>query len=265
MAQHQTLDALQRKKKHTKFQQLERNMSQGIHSKNNKGNIHQKTPQKPQDDKHQSQSIWPYQMSRSLACPPLSPNSKETTWPQNICPIHQTSQIIQLMLLILAKYAIWKAITCVIKKLYLNCFMQLKLRGKMCEIDNKTGVQQSNNKAPILFLYIIQRAIESLHPILPCSIPKFKYFPTQENAAKQLYGRLDLQPNPKSNRKNESSFQVNNPLYVADGTFLLKTFDELKVAPQTIHDHFSKFGLQMPTRTNKQKFKTETMYSPPFS
>ena len=66
--------------------------------------------------------------------------------------------------------------------------MQLNLGGKVYEIDYKTGVQQGNNSmAPILFLYIMQAAIESLWPKLTNYIPNFKYFSTQKNATKQLY------------------------------------------------------------------------------
>ena len=80
------------------------------------------------------------------------------------------------MLLILAKYGIPNTVICMIKKLYLKCFVQLKLGETMCEIDYKTGVQQGENMAPIIFLFIMQAAIESLHPKLICNIPNFKYF-----------------------------------------------------------------------------------------
>ena len=50
-------------------------------------------------------------------------------------------------------------------------------------------------------IYIMmQAAIESLQSKLTCNILNFKSFPTQENATKQLYGRLDLKPNPQSTK-----------------------------------------------------------------
>jgi len=105
----------------------------------------------------------------------------------------------------------------------------------MCKIDYKREVWQGDNMASILFPYIMQATIESLHPKLTCNIPNYKYFPSQENATKWLYGRLDLQPNLESTRKSKSSFPVNNLLDVDDGAFLLEALDELKVASQNIH------------------------------
>ena len=67
-----------------------------------------------------------------------------------------------------------------IAKLYENCKVQLKTGKSMCEIDYKTGVQQGDNMAPILFLYIMQAAIESLHMKLTCNKLEFCYFPNNK-------------------------------------------------------------------------------------
>jgi len=91
---------------------------------------------------------------------------------------------------------------------------------------------------------------------------KLQILPNPRKCAKKLYRRLHLQPNPKSIGKNESSFQVDNLLYVDDGAFLLRTLNELKIASQTIHDHFSKFGLQVHVGTNKQ-IKNRSNVCPP--
>ena len=70
----------------------------------------------------------------------------------------------------------------------------------MCEIDYKTGIWQGNNMAPILFLYIMQAAIESLHMKLPCDKLEFCYFPDQKSSTCQ-YGRLSLQYQSQNQQK----------------------------------------------------------------
>jgi len=46
--------------------------------------------------------------------------------------------------------------------MYLNCTVLLKLGKVTSEIDYKSGVQQGDNMALILFLYVMQAAIETL-------------------------------------------------------------------------------------------------------
>ena len=63
-----------------------------------------------------------------------------------------------LLLNILAKYGIQPWMIKTIKKMHLNCIIMLKLGKETCEIDHKLGVQQEDNMALILFLYIMQAA-----------------------------------------------------------------------------------------------------------
>ena len=146
--------------------------------------------------------------------------------------------------------------------MYQNCSIQLKLGEVLCEIEYNTGMQKGDNMAPILFLYVMQAAIETLNAKLTCNNPYFRYFPTQKNAAKQLYGRLGPQLNPKYSKKNECAFQIDNLLYIDDGSFLLETLDKLKETTQIIHDHFSKFSLQLHVGKRNLKLKTEAMFFP---
>ena len=61
-----------------------------------------------------------------------------------------------------------------IKKLYLNYTVLLKLGKVTCKIDYKSGVQQGDNMALILFLYIMQAAIETLQSRLTYNKLNFK-------------------------------------------------------------------------------------------
>ena len=99
---------------------------------------------------------------------------------------------------------------------------------------------------------------ESLHVKLTCDKLEFRDFPDQKSFCQ--YGRLALQPKPKTTKGN--AFQIDDLLYVDDGTFLFSTLTEMKEAMQTIHDHFAKFGLQMHIGSKNAKLKTEAMFFP---
>ena len=84
-----------------------------------------------------------------------------------------------------------------INKLYQNCSVQLKLGEVMCEIEYNTGVQQGNNMAPIIFLYIMQAAIKTLKSKLTCNNLDFRYFPTKRMQQNNV--TVDLALNPTQN------------------------------------------------------------------
>jgi len=125
-----------------------------------------------------------------------------------------------LLINILSKYGILRTICRTIAKLHENCKVQLKTGKSTCEIEYQTGMQQGNNMVPILFLYIMQAAIESLHTQLTCNKLEFCYFTDKKSSTCQ-YGRLALQLKPKTTKGN--AFQIDDLLYVDDGTFLFST------------------------------------------
>jgi len=117
-----------------------------------------------------------------------------------------------------------------IKKLYTNCTVQLEIGKEKCEVENNTGVQQGDNMAPILFLYVIQAVMENLHTKLSFNKLQYRHFQDLKRIGCQN-GRLSLQLNPKTMKKSKKSFQLNNLLYVDDGTFLFETIEELTESP----------------------------------
>jgi len=94
---------------------------------------------------------------------------------------------------------------------------------------------------------------------LPATNLNFATSPTTKSSTCQ-YGRLALQPKPKTTKGD--AFQIDDLLYVDDGTFLFSTLTEMKEALQTIHDHFAKFRLQMHVGSTNAKSKTEAMFFP---
>ena len=82
---------------------------------------------------------------------------------------------------------------------------------------NPTRRQHCSNPIP----QIIQAAIE-LCLKLAYNKLEFWYFPDQKGTACQ-FGRLSLQPNPNTTKKNEKALHLNNLLYVDNRAFLLAT------------------------------------------
>ena len=145
--------------------------------------------------------------------------------------------------------------------MYLNCTILLKIGKVTYEIDYTSRVQQVDDMAPILFLYVMRAAIKTLQSRLTCNKLNFKYFSIQKKKSKVQYGCLSLQPKPKTMKG--TSFQVDNLLYIDDGAFLFERLKELATATQIIYDHFTKFGWQMHVGTKIQKSKAKAMFFPP--
>jgi len=61
-------------------------------------------------------------------------------------------------------------------KLYQNCHIQLKLGTTLKKVPYTTGVQQGDNMAPILFLFVMQAVMQMLKKILPVSKPEYRFF-----------------------------------------------------------------------------------------
>ena len=116
------------------------------------------------------------------------------------------------------------------------------------------GVQQGDNMAPILFIYIMMAATNTLRHQIGKEKPKFWYFPNNKNR-----GRFIRQP---TNSKGET-FSTDNLLYVDDGVFLTESREEAKATAQKIYTHFAQFGLQMHMGSSNKRLKMEAIYFPP--
>ena len=158
-----------------------------------------------------------------------------------------------LLIKVLFKHGIPPTMCRTIAKLYENCKVQLKAGKSMCEIDYKTGIQQGDNMAPILFLFIMQSVMETLDKDLPAnnSKPEFRYFPNDKGC---LTGQRT--------KSAGTSFNVFSLLFIDDGA-LFQSQDEMEKAAQTIHDHFKRFGLQMHVGSKETNSKMRPCISPP--
>jgi hypothetical protein len=166
---------------------------------------------------------------------------------------------------ILGKFGIPEELIKIIKKkkMYTGCSVQIKVGKEKREIEYTSGVQQGDNMAGILFLFVIQAATETYVPI---QMPEeesieFRYFKIQREEKKQR-GKLVGQNTTSKGEK----LHINNSLYMDDGAFLFTTLQALQTNAQEIFNHFAKFGLLVHVgrieNGKKIKSKTEAVFFP---
>ena len=127
-------------------------------------------------------------MSKSPLYSKICPHSNETTYGLETYVLF--TDLVKafdtvnhsLLIKVLSKYGIPPTMHRTIAKLYKNYKVQLKTGKSMCEIEYKTGMQQGDNMAPILFPFIMQVVIESLHTKLTCNKLEFHYFPDKKSS-----------------------------------------------------------------------------------
>ena len=98
----------------------------------------------------------------------------------------------EIMYKIITKYGVPTPLINVIKKMNLNCSIQLSVAKEKEYVKYGAGVQQGNNMAPPLFLFIIQAAFETFETIsIPAKL-EFRHHPTENDPTNQR-GRLQGQ------------------------------------------------------------------------
>ena len=164
----------------------------------------------------------------------------------------------QLLCEILTKYGLPPALVQIIKKLYDNCKVKIKIGSKATEINYTTGVHQGDNMSSVLFLFVIQAFLETLELKAPPIV--YNHFPENKNGNMNTQkGRL-LSQNSKA---KGTPFTFNSSFYVDDSFFLFQTKQQLEQAIIDLDEHFSRFGLIMHLGTASTKSKSEAMYFPP--
>ena len=163
----------------------------------------------------------------------------------------------KLMCEILSKYGLPPALIKIIKKLYKNCTVKIKVGTKFAEILYSTGVHQGDNMSPVLFLFVMQAFLDTLQLSSPPVL--FSHFPGNKNGNTNTQkGRL-LSQNP---RAKGTPFTFSSSFYVDDSFFLFQTKSQLEEAVIELERQFARFGLIMHLGTPNVRSKSEAMYFP---
>jgi len=163
----------------------------------------------------------------------------------------------ELLFQMLLRYGLPPGLVQKIKRLYSNCKVKIRVGTETIELHYTTGVHQGDNMSPVLFLFIMQAFLDTLH--FKTQNIQFSYFPKNKNGNLQTSkGRL-LGQNTKA---QGSPFIFNSSLYIDDSFFCFQTRQELHQATIKLNAHFAHFGLTMHVGSNASKSKSGAMFFP---
>jgi hypothetical protein len=156
---------------------------------------------------------------------------------------------------VLSKYGVPPHLVKVIMELNTNCSVKLDVDGEDIDIMYTIGVKQGDNLAPILFLFYIQAAIDSLEKKWPCSKPQFS---TAEDA---IFTGRDYKTNAESCRLiNAMKFYMWCSLYADDAALIFESKADLETGSRLIYDHLERFGLRMHVGTPSNPTKSKSVF-----
>ena len=110
---------------------------------------------------------------------------------------------------------------------------------------NGLGVKQGDNLAPVLFLFVMQAAMEALQFVWQdhnISTPSFTWQPEDDNA---------INNSTLTNRQG-TTFGFWRSLYAGDGAFIYASRDEMIQGTSLLHAHIKHFGMFMIPEHTKQ-------------
>ena len=160
---------------------------------------------------------------------------------------------------ILAKYGLPEKLISVIKKLYTDITIDTKVGKTKESFASTSGVKQGDNLAPVLFLFAIQAAIDTMDQHWPVERPQFAWFGDDEN------GRPQGVLNPSKTTIKGMDFSLSHfvkSLYADDAAFLFLNRKDIIKGTRFIVETFSKFGLTVHLGSRGQESKTEAMHFP---
>ena len=117
------------------------------------------------------------------------------------------------------------------------------------------GVQQGDNMAPVLFLFLMSAAAETLEPAwrqANIEVLTVAHTPDEEIDTGCVRGHTPL-----------TAYEIYQLLYVDDGAFPFPTCDALIKGLSLVHSHLARFGLEVHIGRDGAPSKTECIFFPP--
>ena len=164
----------------------------------------------------------------------------------------------ELLFNLLERYGAPKELVKAIRLMYDHMHVKLTIGKEERNIPYTIGVQQGDNMAPILFLFIMQAFSEILErkwtSEWDMEPPDFRFLPTKNVERGRLLGQ-----NAKT---SGTPFDFFYQLYVDDGVFLFTNKDDMTRGAGLIYDLFAELGLKMHIGRNGSQSKTEAVFFP---
>ena len=155
---------------------------------------------------------------------------------------------------ILLKFGFPRHFVRVVMRLHTNAVMKFKINDQAQDADvpSMIGVRQGSNSGPVLFLFIMQAAMETME--WPVAEPQF--CTAKEGEPARLYGE-------KYNRKRGARcFQLPPSLFADDCAVVFETREDMEIGMTYMIKHLSRFGLNVHVGRGQTASKTECMFFP---
>ena len=138
----------------------------------------------------------------------------------------------------------------VVIRLHENARIKVKVGDVESELESSIGVRQGSCEGPVLFLFIMQAAMETME--WPVPKPEFRT-------------RADgVTMGERSGRKRgASTFEHWCSLFADDCALFFNSRSDLEIGASYLYNHLRKFGLQVHVGSGSTASKTEAMYIPP--
>jgi hypothetical protein len=165
------------------------------------------------------------------------------------------------MLKILAKYGVPEKMVKIIEALHTNTTVKFDYKGEERAFPSTVGVKQGDPLASILFLFVMQAAMETVTKVE--GWPKKLEFLTRNDGffhQRQVHADITTAGSLPTHHFEVMEFWAS--LYADDGAFMFDSRTDLEAATTILFQHFGKFGMKMHVGTNGVKSKTEAMYFP---
>jgi Reverse transcriptase (RNA-dependent DNA polymerase) len=142
-----------------------------------------------------------------------------------------------------------------IKKFYTGMTVNVRLGKEKASIPYTIGVQQGDNMAPLLFIFVMRVFTDNIE----------KNWSTK-------WGLQTIQMNhfpnigrgrPHSAKSTGTQFDLTHLLYVDDGTFLFNSWEDIEKRSQMVYDTIKLLGLTLYVGRGETKSKSEAMYVSP--
>jgi len=156
---------------------------------------------------------------------------------------------------ILQKFGLPDHFINIVIRLHKGAKINIDFGSKKCEIDSTIGVRQGACEGPILFLFIMQAALETMD--WPVAKPQFCTSRTKCKTTGENHGRkIDHE------HKTTFTFELWASLFADDCAVLFESREDMIEGMEYLYKHLRRFGLHMHLGRNGQASKTESMFFP---
>ena len=133
-----------------------------------------------------------------------------------------------------------------LRKMYINIIV-----GEIeSELESSIGVRQGSCEGPVLFLFIMQAAMETM--VWPVSKPEFRTRADGVTMGERSY-----------RKRGASTFELWASLFADDCALFFNSRADLEIGASYLYNHLRRFGLQVHVGSGNTASKTEAMYFPP--